>query len=34
MRLRRHAIDSVDACSVERDVMRDVDLGADAATLR
>ena len=33
MRLRRHTIDSVDACCVElrADVMRDADLGADAA---
>ena len=33
VRLRRHTIDSVDVCCVElrADVMRDVDLGADAA---
>ena len=33
MRFRRHTIDSVDVCCVElrADVMRDVDLGADAA---
>ena len=33
VRLRRHTIDSVDVCCVEHqaDVMRDVDLGVDAA---